>query len=623
MSLADLLFGKPLATSEERAEKIGSIAGVPIFGLDALSSAAYGPEAALAILIGLGAASARYSIPISTAIIVLLILVYLSYHQTIEAYPGGGGSYTVARENLGRGFGLLAGAALMIDYVLVVAVGIAAGVGALVSALPKLQPHTIGLCLAILVIITIVNLRGVRETGAVFIIPTCLFVGTLLVVLVAGGIQTLSQHGHPVPATKLPEFPQTLQVVSYWLLLRAFASGCTALTGVEAVSNGVKAFHEPTAKTAQRTLAIIVAILIVLLGGIAWLVSSYGIAATDPDKPGYESTLSLLTAAVMGRGFFYYFTIGAVVLVVCLSANTAFADFPRLCRILGDDGYLPRSFTVRGRRLVYSQGIYVLAVLAGALLLVFRGITDHLIPLFALGAFLAFTLSQAGMVAHWLRRKQGIQWHRILFNLMGAVATAITVVVILIAKFKEGAWITLLLIPMFLVLMSAIHNHYRRVAREIECHTPLQRVAVKPPLVIVPVDRWTKVIQKGLLFAISLSSRVVAIHVNVNDEDQCEIERAWPAYVKQPLEKVGVPVPELVILPSPYRFIFLPMIDYILAKQAEDPDLQVAVLVPELVEKRWYQYLLHNQRAAVLKALLLLKGNQRIVVVNVPWYLEK
>jgi amino acid transporter len=622
MSVADLLFGKPLATSEERAEKIGSVAGVPIFGLDALSSAAYGPEAALAILIGLGSASARYSIPISTAIIILLILVYLSYRQTIEAYPGGGGSYTVARENLGRGFGLLAGAALMIDYILVVAVGIAAGVGALVSALPKLQPHTIGLCLGILVIITIVNLRGVRETGAVFIIPTYLFVGTLVVVLVAGGIQTL-QQGHPAPAIKLPEFPQTLQVASYWLLLRAFASGCTALTGVEAVSNGVKAFHEPTAKTAQRSLTIIVAILIVLLAGIAWQVSSYGIAATDPDKPGYESTLSLLTGAVMGRGFFYYFTIGAVVLVVCLSANTAFADFPRLCRILGEDGYLPRSFTIRGRRLVYSQGIYVLASLAGALLLVFRGITDHLIPLFALGAFLAFTLSQAGMVAHWLRQKGGSHWHKVLFNLLGAVATAITVVVILIAKFTEGAWITLLLIPLFLLLMSSIHAHYRRVAREIECHTPLQPGKVRPPLVIVPVDRWTKVSQKGLLFAITLSNRVVAIHVNVNDDDQCDIEKAWPVYVTQPLEKAGVPSPELVILPSPYRFIFLPMIDYILAKQDEDPDLQVAVLVPELVEKRWYQYLLHNQRAAVLKTLLLLRGNQRIVVVNVPWYLNK
>jgi amino acid transporter len=623
MSLPDLLFGKPLATSEERAERIGSLAGVPIFGLDALSSAAYGPEAALAVLIALGSASARYSIPISTAIIILLILVYLSYRQTIEAYPEGGGSYTVARENLGRRFGLLAGAALMIDYILVVAVGIAAGVGALVSAVPKLQPHTVGLCLAILLIITIVNLRGVREAGAVFIFPTYLFVGTLLVVLFAGGIQTVLQHGHPAPAVRLPEFPQTLQVASYWLLLRAFASGCTALTGVEAVSNGVKAFHEPTAKTAQRSLTIIVAILIVLLAGIAWQVSSYGIAATDPDKPGYESTLSLLTAAVMGRGFFYYFTIGAVVLVVCLSANTAFADFPRLCRILGNDGYLPRSFTIRGRRLVYSQGIYVLAILAGTLLLLFRGITDHLIPLFALGAFLAFTLSQAGMVAHWLKQKDAAHWHKILFNLLGAVATAITVVVILIAKFKEGAWITLLLIPIFLLLMSAIHNHYRRVSREIESHSPLQLVTVKPPLVIVPVDRWTKVIQKGLLFAISLSSRVVAIHVNVNDEAECEIEKAWPAYVKQPLEKAGVPVPELVILPSPYRFIFLPMIDYILAKQSEEPDLQVAVLVPELVEKRWYQYLLHNQRAAVLKTLLLLRGNQRIVVVNVPWYLAK
>jgi len=621
MSLADLLFGKPLATSEERAEKIGAWAGVPIFGLDALSSAAYGPEAALALLIPLGVAGVHYSIPISTAIIVLLILVFFSYRQTIAAYPGGGGSYTVARENLGRRFGILAGAALMIDYILVVAVGIAAGVGALVSAVPSVQPHTVGLCLVILVIITIVNLRGVREAGAVFIVPTFLFVGTLLVVLSAGGIQTLLQNGHPIPLVKMPAFPQTMQSATYWLLLRAFASGCTALTGVEAVSNGVKAFREPTDKTAQKSLTIIVAILIVLLAGIAWQVTAYGVAATDPDAPGYESTLSLLTAAVMGRGFFYFFAMGTVLLVVCLSANTAFADFPRLCRILGEDGYLPRSFTVRGRRLVYSQGIYVLAFLAATLLVIFRGITDHLIPLFALGAFLAFTLSQAGMVAHWLRRKDGIHWHKALVNLLGAAATAVTVAVILIAKFSQGAWITLLLIPLFLVLMSSIHRYYRRVAREIDCHEPLKPGVVKPPLVIIPVDRWTKVTMKGLRFAITLSRRVVAIHVNVNDEALCEIERAWPAYVKQPLEASGVPVPELVILPSPYRLIFIPMIDYILARQAEDPDLQVAVIVPELVERRWYHYPLHNKRASVLKALLLLRGNQRIVVVNVPWYL--
>src|SRR5271169_1784993 len=334
MSFVDILLGKPLATSDERAEQIGTVAGIPIFGLDALSSAAYGPEAALTLLIPLGAAGVAYIVPISASVIALLVIVYFSYRQTIAAYPGGGGSYTVASENLGPFAGVLAAAALMLDYVLVVAVGISAGVGALVSAVPRLQPHTLAICLGILVIITIVNLRGVREAGAVFMVPTYLFVGTLLVVLSAGGIQTLLQNGHPIPLVKMPAFPQTMQSATYWLLLRAFASGCTALTGVEAVSNGVKAFREPTDKTAQKSLTIIVVILIVLLAGIAWQVTAYGVAATDPDAPGYESTLSLLTAAVMGRGFFYYFAMGTVLLVVCLSANTAFADFPRLCRIL-------------------------------------------------------------------------------------------------------------------------------------------------------------------------------------------------------------------------------------------------------------------------------------------------
>jgi amino acid transporter len=405
MSLFDWLLGRRLATLEEEHQRVGVLAGIPMLGLDALASAAYGPEAALTLLIPLGVAGVRYVGPITTLIIILLLVVYFSYRQTIAAYPHGGGSYTVAKENLGIPAGLLAASALMLDYVLVVAVGISAGVGALVSALPKLQPYTLSLCLAILALITIVNLRGVRESGTAFVLPTYLFVISLMTVLVIGAIKTLSSGGHPDPVVVPPVLPSTGKAAGLWILMRAFASGCTAMTGVEAVSNGVSAFREPAVHHARRTLTAIIAILAVLLAGIAYLCRAYHVGATEPGQEGYESILSQLVAAVVGKGTFYYITIGSVLAVLALSANTGFADFPRLCRVIAQDGYLPSAFAHRGRRLVYSQGILVLAGLSGALLVLFRGITDSLIPLFAVGAFLAFTLSQAGMVEHW--RKVG------------------------------------------------------------------------------------------------------------------------------------------------------------------------------------------------------------------------
>ncbi len=349
------LLGRPLRTSEERGEKLNARAGIPIFGLDALSSAAYGPEAALTLLIPLGAAGDSYIIPISASIIVLLLIVFFSYRQTIEAYPTGGGSYTVARENLGVSAGLLSAAALMIDYTLTAAVGISAGVGAMVSAIPSLQPHTLALCLAILLIITLVNLRGVRETGTVFMIPTYLFIGTMLATLGLGVVKALLAGGHPRPVVAPPPLHEAAEAASAFLLLKAFSSGCTAMTGVEAVSNGVRAFREPVVKTAQRTLTAIIVLLAVFLAGIAYLAHAYHIGATQPGRPGYESVLSQLTAAVAGRNGFYYVTIASILIILALSANTAFADFPRLCRMVAQDGYLPIPFATRGRRLVYTH----------------------------------------------------------------------------------------------------------------------------------------------------------------------------------------------------------------------------------------------------------------------------
>jgi amino acid transporter len=621
-SCANLLFGKPLANSEDRAERVGWAAGIPIFGLDALSSAAYGPEAALTLLIPLGVAGSRHILPISVSIIILLFIVYFSYRQTIAAYPTGGGSYTVSRENLGPYPGLLAAAALTIDYILTAAVGISAGVGALVSAAPSLQPHTLAVCLAILLVLTIVNLRGVHEVGAVFLIPTYLFVGTLLATLAIGLFKTALAGGHPAPVVAPPPLPAATTALSAWLLLKAFSGGCTAMTGVEAVSNGVKAFREPVVESAQRTLTVVIGILALMLAGIAYLVRAYNIAATDPGAVGYQSVLSMLVAAVAGKNLFYYVTIGSILAVLALSANTAFADFPRLCRAVAEDGYLPTSLALRGRRLVYSQGIIVLAVVCALLLILFGGVTDRLIPLYAVGAFLAFTLSQAGMVMHWKRTGGAEARQSMLINGIGAVATGITVLVVAVAKFAEGAWVTVLLIPAIIVLMLAVHRHYDRVSEAVADAGALDVAGLCSPIVVVPMARWSKIAKKALCFALNVSSEVRVVHIDCGEGSEY-LKSNWNSLVLEPAKKAGLTArPQLVLVRSPYRLVISPIVDYVLDLERRNPDRTVAVLVPELMEKHWYHYFLHNQRAEWLKALLLLKGNQRIVIIDVPWYLE-
>lgn len=623
MNIFDLIVGKPLKTSDERAEQIGPSTGIPIFGLDALSSAAYGPEAALSLLIPLGLLGVRYIIPISTAIITLLVIVYFSYRQTIAAYPSGGGSYTVARSNLGAFPGLLAAAALLTDYILTAAVGISAGVGALVSAVPSVQPHTVSLCVGILVIITILNLRGVRDAGLAFMIPTYLFVGTLLVMIVAGVIRVLLSGGHPVPLTPLPVPPPVTEAVTFWLLLKVFASGCTALTGVEAVSNGVKAFREPAVKNAQRTLTVIIFVLAVLLAGISYLVKAYGIAATAPGQLGYQSILSMLLAAIFGKGVFYYLTIVAILLVLSLSANTAFADFPRLCRAIAQNNYLPHAFGFRGRRLVYTYGIAVLAVLTCVLLILFGGITDKLIPLYAVGAFLAFTLSQFGMVMHW-RKNRGPHWLKSAFvNGLGAFVTGITVIVVLVAKFTEGAWITVIFIPLLILFFRTVRRHYHAVTVATTCTAAAEPANHKvPPVAVVPIDRWSHVSKQALEFASRISPEIIAVHVEPGEHAEL-LHQDWQRYVEEPFREAGQEPPRLTILPSPYRFVIVPLVKFVLELSEKHPDRRIVVVIPELVEGRWYEYFLHNQRGHLLEWMLLVHGNQRIFTLSSPYYLSE
>jgi len=617
MGLVNALFGRPLASSEDEGERISPLQGIPTFGLDALSSAAYGPEAALTILLPLGLLGVKYIVPLTFAIIGLLIIVYFSYRQTIAAYPNGGGSYTVAKENLGEGAGLVAGAALMIDYLLNVAVGISAGIGALVSAVPSLLPHTLGLCLLVLVILTVVNLRGIKEAGTAFVAPTYFFVGTLAIVILVGFYKVIVSGGHPAAVASLasPVAPSgTVEMVGAWILVKAFASGCTALAGVGAVSNGVQAFRKPVVDGARVTLTAIIAILIVLLGGIAVLVRYYGIVATDPGAPGYQSVLSLLTAAVAGKGIFYDVTMFSVLVVLCLSANTSFADFPRLCRMIARDDYLPHSLTTRGRRLVFSQGIWGLAILAALLLILFGGVTDRLIPLFAVGAFMAFTLSQAGMVGHW-RKTKGFCGAMVV-NGFGALATGLTVMVILAAKFLEGAWVVVLLLPALLIFMGRIKRHYEEANEEVALKGGVELTAenAAPPIVLVPVDRWNAATEKALQFALTLSPDVEAVHVTCDaDDDKAPWSEKPPA---------GQRVPKLVTLESPYRLVVHPIVDYVLKVEKENPARTVAVVIASMVERHWYHYFLHNQRGQLLTAQLLLRGDERINIVNVPWYLK-
>jgi amino acid transporter len=621
MNILDLVVGKPIKSSEERAEQIGPTQGIPIFGLDALSSAAYGPEAALSLLIPLGLLGVRYIVPISAAIITLLVIVYFSYRQTIAAYPSGGGSYTVARFNLGAPASLLAAAALLADYILTAAVGISAGVGALVSAVPSMLPHIVSLCVGILIVITILNLRGVREAGTAFAVPTYLFVGTLVITIVGGLLRVLLNGGHPTPAVPLPPPPPMTEAVSYWLLLKVFASGCTALTGVEAVSNGVKAFREPTVKNAQRTLTVIIFLLAVLLAGISYLVKTYGIAATDPGQPGYQSVLSMLTAAVFGKGLFYYLTIGSILVVLSLSANTAFADFPRLCRAIAQNNYLPHVFGYRGRRLVYTYGIVVLAVLCGGVLILFGGVTDRLIPLYAVGAFLAFTLSQAGMVMHW-RKNRGPNWLKsALVNGLGALVTGTTTGVVLVAKFVEGAWITLLFIPLTIVFFAVVRRHYHSVKVLTSCKVPVDAAGLSQhPIAVIAIDRWSNITRQGIEFAARLSPEVIALHVEPNEHSEL-LQDDWEQYVERPFRAEGKEPPQLHVLPSPYRFVIIPIVQFILDLSKNNPTRSVVVVIPELVEDRWYEYFLHNQRGRLLEWVLMARGNERIFTVSAPWYI--
>ncbi|HEU4580602.1 MAG TPA: APC family permease [Polyangiaceae bacterium] len=620
MRLLQVLLGKPIRSSEDEQERVGPLTGVGVLGLDALGSAAYGPEALLSVLLPLGTQGLRHLGLISGAIIVLLAMLASSYWQTIGAYPGGGGAYAVVRENIGTRSALLAAAALLLDYLLNVAVAISAGIGALVSALPELLPLTLPLCLGVLALLTLINLRGVRSAGMAVLLPTYSFVVCLLAVIVWGvlGSSPAAAASHQEPPMHAPLGGLALS----WLLIRAFANGCTAMTGVEAVSNGVPIFRPPAERGARRTLLLIVGILITLLAGIAWLCNEYGIIARPPGAAGYESVLSQLTVAVFGRGPLYYLTIGSVISVLALSANTSFAGFPRVCSMLARDRFLPEAFLHRGRRLSFSHGIWVLSGISGFLLCAFGGITDRLIPLFALGALGAFTAAQFGMVHHW-RKQQGTHARLALgLNLVGGVATGLAAGCALLAKFSEGAWISLVLVAAMLVTFLGVRRHYDFVDQAIQADARLELQPLEPLMAVVPIRSWESVSLKALQVAMGLSAQVVVLQVLTNDRRVDDLRPRWRELVVAPAERAGRHAPQLVVKESEYRRVLEPLIESIHELVRQQPARLLAVVLPELVAGRWYHALLHGRTAALLRERLRSEAGPQVVIVSTPWRLR-
>jgi amino acid transporter len=605
-----LLVGKPLPTSAAAHERLTKTKALAVFSSDALSSTAYATEEILLALLVAGSVALGFAWPISIAIAVLLIIVGISYRQTIYAYPSGGGSYIVAKDNLGTLPGLVAGAALLIDYVLTVAVSISASVSAAISALPVLQPFRIEIALVFVLLITIANLRGVRESGTIFAVPTYAFIASVIVMLVAGYYRVLTGVG-PVETLAVEAAPLA-QSVTLFLILRAFSSGCTALTGVEAISDGVPAFQKPEAKNAATTLSWMIATLTVMFLGITYLARYFDIHPLHSDAAGYQTVVSQIARAVFGTSLMYYVLQGATVLILALAANTAYQDFPRLSFFIARDRFMPRQFTNLGHRLAFSNGILILGVLSSVLIVLFRGDTHGLIPLYAVGVFLSFTLSQSGMVARWWRlRGQG--WKRsIVINAVGAVATFVVMVVIATTKFLLGAWIVIVLIPLIVLGFYKIHDHYVHVSQQLALKTWTPPAPATHSTVIVPVSDIHRGVVLALRYAKLLSEDVRAVHIETDPARTERLRSRW--------DKWGEGI-KLEIIESPFRSTLATLLHYLDEVETEREDDIITVVLPEFLPRHWWEYLLHNQTGLILRTALRYQRNK--VVTTVTYHLDE
>jgi amino acid transporter len=599
-----ILLGTPIPTTQAKHERLSPLTGLAVFASDALSSVAYATEEILLILVLAGSAALGLAFPIAVAIGALIAIVVSSYRQTIFAYPQGGGSYIVTRENLGRYPSLVAGAALLVDYVLTVAVSVAAGIAAITSAIRPLYPYRVTLCVIGVAVIAIGNLRGVRESGRLFALPTYLFLGAYFLLIGWGGIQWLLGATDAAPS---PAPTGGGDALTAFLVLRAFSSGCAALTGIEAVSDGVPAFRPPEAGNARRVLLALGGILIVLFLGISALAHAFGIVPVEG-----ETVNSQLARRVFGESPLYYAVQGVTMLILVLAANTSFADFPRLASFLARDRFIPRQFANRGDRLAFSNGIIILALLSIGLLVLFQGDTHALIPLYALGVFVSFTLSQGSMVRYWFRHR-GSRWPlRALLNGTGAVATGVVALIIGLTKFAHGAWIVVILLPCMIALFVTIRRHYDDVALQLS----VEGVAPGPPPAGHTVLVLAGDVHRGMLPAIeyaqALSPTARGVYVEVDPELTRRFEERWAKYAD------GM---ALVVLRSPYRSVAGPLLEYLDLLQRQAPNQMVTIVLPEFVPARWWQHLLHNQTALLIKAALLFRKG--VVVTSVPYHLER
>ncbi len=604
MDIGQLLLGRPLRKRDAGHEEIGSTEGLAALSLDALSSVAYGPEAIAIVLITAGLGAMHYLLPISLALIGLLLLLVLSYSQVIDAYPAGGGAYAVSRANLGTNVSQVAAAALVVDYTLTVAISISAGVEALTSAFPAARPWALTICLAVLAVVTLMNLRGVGESARAFLLPTLVFIVGLLALMAWGFVHPMAPAVHPLPAA---------QPVPLFFLLTAFAAGCTALTGVEAIANGVPLFREPRQLRAKRTEWLLGGILALMLLGLAVLTIRFSVA-----PGGAQTMLSKVMVAAVGHSWGYYVVALAITVVLALAANTSFGGLPLLSSILARDGYLPHVFAMRGDRLVFSPGIYVLAAAAALLLIASGGNTQALIPLFAIGVFTGFTLSQTGMVVHWWHARPPHWALRAGLNGLGALATGVATLLFVITKFTEGAWVVVVIIPLLVVLFRGIHRYYDRVnAVLVPGHTPGAVEARPHPMIVVPIEpRLSELTRRALDHALSLSDDVVAIAIlldpeSADDPTEESLRQAWTEWA---------PPVRLEIIRSEYHSVIRPILQFIDGLSPRAHQRRV-VLIPEVVPDRAYGELLHNQIGTMLASAL--RRRTDVMIALLPMHLRQ
>ncbi|QSV62406.1 MAG: APC family permease [Dolichospermum sp. DL01] len=603
----EFFLGKSLPTSAHSEERLTNAAALAVLSSDALSSVAYATEEILLVLVAAGSGALGLSLPIAIAIIALLGIVVLSYRQTIRAYPQGGGSYIVARENLGLYPGLVAGGSLMIDYILTVTVSISAGTAALTSAIPALQSHTVLLCLIFIFLIMLANLRGVKESGQIFMVPTYAFIVSIFLLIGIG----LFKYSTGQVVVEYPSLPVT-EGISVFFILRAFSAGCTALTGVEAISDGVLAFKPPESKNARLTLLYLGVILGFMFVGITYLANIYHIVPGEG-----QTVVSLLGRAILGTGPVYYFLQIVTLLVLMLAANTSYADFPRLCYFLARDGFLPRQLSLLGDRLVYSNGIILLSTCAGILAIIFKGQVNAIIPLYAVGVFTSFTLSQAGMVRHWFQGQTRNWRASAIMNALGAFATLIVLLVIISTKFLLGAWLVVVAIPLVVTLFAVIHQHYQYVAQRLSIQelAPRSYISVPKPEIIthpavVVVGQLNRGTVEALDYARTIADEIVAVHVDIGSTDRQKLQEKW-----QNLES-DIP---LEIIDSPYRSVIEPIVDFIGQFQESHPGVFTTIIIPVFVPRNWWDSILHNQTTLFLKTAL--RANKSRIVTTVRYYL--